>query len=253
MLTEPEKRRYNRHIMLPDIGQEGQEKLKKAKVLVVGTGGLGSPVLQYLTAAGVGTLALMDDDLVSEDNLHRQILYGGHDLGKLKTIIAKQKLNSLNPFVKHEVLNVRLKKENALDFISKYDLVIDATDNYSTRYLINDACIIKNKPWIFGAVYNWEGQVSVFNYKNGPTLRCIFPDIEEGKNIIEPSKTGLFGILPGVIGSFQAVEAIKIITGTGDVLSGTLINYNLLTNDFQKIKFKLCSDDRNIKELKDSY
>ena len=253
MLTEPEKRRYNRHIMLSEIGLEGQEKLKKAKVLVVGTGGLGSPVLQYLTAAGVGTLALMDDDIVSEDNLHRQILYGGHDLGKLKTIIAKQKLNSLNPFVKHEILNVRLKKENALEFISNYDLVIDATDNYSTRYLINDACIILDKPWVFGAVYNWEGQTTVFNYKNGPTLRCIFPDIVEGKNIVEPTETGLFGILPGVIGSYQVAEAIKIITGAGNVLSGTLVIYNLLTNDFQKINFRQCSGDKNIEELKDQY
>lgn len=253
MLTDAEKRRYNRHIMIPEIGESGQEKLKNAKILVVGTGGLGAPILQYLTAAGVGTIALMDDDVVNEDNLHRQILYGGHDLGKLKTIIAKQRLNSLNPLVNHEIINVRLKRENALDFISGYDLVLDATDNYSTRYLINDACIILKKPWIFGSVYMWEGQVSVFNYNNGPGLRGLFKELKDNISVINPSSSGLFGILPGIIGSFQAVEALKIITGQGNVLSGTLLYYNLMENAMEKISFNSCDEEKELTELQEHY
>ncbi len=228
MLTEPEKNRYRRHIMLPEIGEEGQEKLKNARVLVVGAGGLGAPVLQYLTAAGVGKLGIMDDDVVNEDNLHRQILYGGHDIGKLKTIIAHERLEVLNPFVEHEMINIRIKKENALGFIDRFDLVIDATDNFSTRYLINDACCILRKPWIFGSVYRYEGQVSTFCYNNGPSMRSLYPDAEDHENIPDPAGEGLLGLLPGIIGSFQAVEAIKIITGIGEVLSGKLLIYNML-------------------------
>jgi molybdopterin/thiamine biosynthesis adenylyltransferase len=237
MLSDPEKRRYSRHIMLPEIGEEGQEKIKNAKVLVVGAGGLGAPVLQYLTAAGVGLLAIMDDDIVSEDNLHRQVLYGGHDLGKLKTIIAKQRLTVLNPLVKHEVFNIRLKAENAGDFISRYDLVIDATDNFKTRYLINNVCIHQNKAWIYGSIYKYEGQVSCFNYKGGPGLNDLFINAEDKINLPDPSETGLFGVLPGIIGSFQANEAIKIITGIEDVLSGKLLQYNMQSNRLDLITF----------------
>jgi sulfur-carrier protein adenylyltransferase/sulfurtransferase len=153
MLNDAEKRRYRRHIMLPEVGETGQEKLKAARVLVVGAGGLGAPVLQYLTAAGIGTIVILDDDTVNEDNLHRQILYGGHDLGKLKTIIARQRLSILNPLVTHEIFNIRLKPANAISFISQVDVVIDATDNYSTRYLINDACIMTGKPWGFRSYF----------------------------------------------------------------------------------------------------
>lgn len=253
MLSDSEKRRYRRHIMLPEINEDGQEKLKSSKIVVVGTGGLGAPILQYLTAAGVGEICIMDDDIVTEDNLQRQILYGGHDLGKLKTIIAKQRLNTLNPLVNHTIVNVRLKKDNALKFLQDYDLVIDATDNFSTRYLINDSCIILNKPWIYGSVYKWEGQVSVFNFQEGPTLRCLFPDIKDKMNTPDPLNSGLFGILPGIIGSIQAGEAIKILTQTGEVLSGKMLIYNLLDNDIQHINFKTQAENRNIRELKASY
>ncbi len=253
MLTEAEKRRYNRHIILSEIGEKGQEKLKKAKVLVVGAGGLGAPVLQYLTAAGVGTIAMMDDDVVSEDNLHRQILYGSHDLGKLKTIIAKQRLTVLNTMVNHKVINIRLHKDNALSFISEYDLVVDATDNFSTRYLINDACIILNKPWVFGSVYKYEGQVSVFNFQKGPTLRCVYEKIEDKVNVSDPKDSGLFGILPGIIGSFQAIESIKIITGIGEILSGKMLQYNMINNNFHFIKFKQKEEKRLITKLAESY
>lgn len=253
MLNDAEKRRYHRHILLPGIGEEGQEKLKFSKVMVVGAGGLGAPILQYLTAAGVGHIAIMDYDTVNEDNLHRQILYGGHDLGKLKTIIAKQKLNSLNPFVKHDIINIRLTSANALKFIKEFDLVIDATDNFSTRYLINDACLILGKPWIYGSVFKFEGQVSTFNYQGGPTLRCLFPDVKDHDNIADPAKAGLLGVLPGLFGTYQAIEAIKIITGTGEVLSGKLLQYNMLTNQFNLISFPLINEHRQISELQEEY
>ena len=249
MLSEAEKRRYRRHIMLDNVGEEGQLKLKNARVLVVGAGGLGAPVLQYLAAAGVGHLAIMDDDIVTEDNLHRQILYGGHDLGKLKTIIARQKLKTLNPLTHFELINIRLGRENAMNLIEKYDLIIDATDNFSTRYLINDACIIQDKPWIYGSVWKSEGQVSVFNYRQGPTLRCLFPHLEDHSHVPAPPESGLFGILPGITGSFQANEAIKLITGTGEVLSGKLLLLNILNNQTEMIHFPLIEKNRNIKTL----
>ncbi len=253
MLTDPEKNRYRRHIMLPEIGEEGQEKLKAARVLVIGAGGLGAPVLQYLTAAGVGKLGIMDDDVVNEDNLHRQILYGGHDLGKLKTIIARERLEVLNPFVGHEMINIRIKKENALDFIGRFDLVIDATDNFSTRYLVNDACAILKKPWIFGSVYKYEGQVSTFNYQNGPSLRCLYPEIRDHENVPDPAQQGLLGILPGIIGSFQAVEALKILTGIGEVLSGKLLIYNMLDHSLQMVEFAKNPEIPEITALADHY
>jgi len=237
MLTSAEKRRYHRHVMLENVGEEGQEKIKSARVLVVGAGGLGAPVLQYLTAAGVGTMAIMDDDLVSEDNLQRQILYGGEDLGKLKTIIAKQKLSLLNPLVKQELFNIRLKPENAKGFIANYDFVIDASDNFETRYLINDTCNTLGKPWIYGSVNKFEGQVSVFNYKGSRNLRSLFPDVIDKKNIPDPKNSGLFGVIPGIIGSWQANEAIKIITGIGEVLANKLLIFDMLKNEVEVIGY----------------
>jgi sulfur-carrier protein adenylyltransferase/sulfurtransferase len=252
MLSNAEKRRYKRHIILPEVGEAGQEKLKVAKVLVVGAGGLGAPVLQYLTAAGVGNIGILDDDVVNEDNLHRQILYGGHDLGKLKTIISKQRLNTLNPFVNHEIYNIRLKPSNAIDFISRYDIIVDATDNLSSQYLINDSCIITGKPWIFGSLQNFEGQVSTFNCHNSPSLRCIFPyPAEQNQNL--PIERGLFGVLPGIIGSFQAAEVIKIITGIGKPLLGKLLIYNMLTNLLSMKSFEKNFSNFKISELQELY
>ncbi len=250
MLTNAEKRRYNRHIMLPEVEEQGQQKLKSSSVLVVGAGGLGAPVLQYLTAAGIGTIIILDDDTVNEDNLHRQILYGGHDLGKLKTIIARERLNMLNPMVNHEIYNIRLNSSNALKYISKVDVVIDATDNYSTRYIINDACILTGKPWIFGSIFKYEGQVSTFLGKKGPSLRCLFPDV---KNVPNPSNYGMFGVLPGIIGSFQANEALKIILGKGELLCGKLLIYNMMDNSFHSIEFERKEENFNIKELRVTY
>ncbi len=252
MLSDAEKRRYKCHIMIPEIGETGQEKLKAAKVLVIGAGGLGAPVLQYLTAAGVGTIAIMDDDVVNEDNLHRQILYGGHDLGKLKTIISKQRLNSLNPLVNHEIYNIHLKPENALDFITRYDIVVDTADNTSTSYLINDACIIIGKPWVYGSLQKFEGQVSTFNCHNSPSLRCVFPD-SNGINAYHPSHTGVFGVLPGIIGSLQAIEVIKIITGIGIPLFGKMLVYNMLTHVIKTVLFEKNFDNFKISKLQKSY
>lgn len=238
--------------MLPEVGEAGQEKLKKSKVLVIGAGGLGAPVLQYLTAAGVGTIAIMDDGTVDENNLHRQILYGAHDLGKLKTIISRQKLNSLNPLVNHELLNIHLKPDNALRIIPDFDIIVDATDNISSSYLINDACILTGKPWIFGALKKFEGLITSFNLDQGPSLRCVFPSASE-KHIQHPSATGLFGVLPGIIGSFQAVEVIKIITGIGNPLNGKLLIYNMLSHIIETQVFNRNPENFLLKKLRSDY
>ena len=237
MLTDAEKRRYNRHIMLPEVGEEGQVKLKNASVLVVGAGGLGAPVLQYLTAAGIGKIGILDYDTVNEDNLHRQVLYGGQDLGKLKTIIASQRLTVLNPLTEHVIINIKLNQENAANVISDYTVIVDATDNFQTRYIINDACIKVGKTWVYGSIYKYEGQVSVFNYQGGPTLRDLYAHLKDKENVPDPSKAGLFGILPGIIGSLQAAEVIKIVTGIGIILSGKLIIYNMLDNTMNMVSF----------------
>lgn len=237
MLTDAEKRRYKRHILLPEVGEEGQIKLKNSSVLVVGAGGLGAPVLQYLTASGIGRIGILDYDTVSEDNLHRQVLYGGHDLGKLKTIIANQRLSILNPLTDHVMINIELNNENAERIISEYNIIVDASDNYSTRYIIDDACKAAGKPWVFGSVFKYEGQVSVFNYRDKRSIRELYNDIQDKENIPDPSENGLFGVLPGIIGSFQAVEVIKIITGIGNVLSGKLLIYNMLEHSLHTVIF----------------
>lgn len=227
--------RYRNQVKLAEVGIEGQEKLARAKVLVIGAGGLGCPVLSYLAAAGIGTLGIMDFDVVDETNLHRQPLYTTKDVGKFKAEIAADYLQKLNPLISIKPILEKLSPENALEIIPEYDLIIDATDNFPTRYLINDACIISKKPWIFASIQAWEGQVSVFNYKNGPTYRCLFPappSIEDAPNCNE---NGVIGTLPAVIGSFQANEAVKCILGKGENLSGRLLVVDLLQNQFLKL------------------
>lgn len=209
------------------MGLAGQEKLKAAKVLVIGAGGLGCPVLQYLTAAGVGTIGIVDDDTVDLTNLHRQILYHAGDVGNNKAETAAEKLRIMNPFVNLLAIPVRLTTDNAEKIISDYDLVIDGSDNFPTRYLANDVCVTLNKPLIFGSILRFEGQVSVFNYKGGPTYRCLFPEAEEGDNC---EVAGVMGILPGIIGTYMANEATKVICDIGEVLSGQLLIINTLTN-----------------------
>jgi adenylyltransferase/sulfurtransferase len=226
-LESQERKQYSRQILLPEVGLAGQEKLKSAKILVVGAGGLGCPVLQYLTAAGVGQIGIIDHDQVEVTNLHRQILYSQADLGKNKALTAAYKLGILNGFVKFNTYPVQLTEGNATEIISGYDLVIDGSDNFETRYLVNDTCVQLNKTWVFGSILRFEGQISVFNYNNGPTYRCLFPDAEEGDNCAE---AGVIGILPGIIGTYMANEAIKIICEIGEVLSGKLLVINALTN-----------------------
>lgn len=247
--SEGEIKRYNRHMILPEIGPKGQEKLKQAKVIVVGAGGLGCPVLQYLCAAGVGTIGICDFDFVDESNLQRQILFGSKDIGKPKAKIAAIKLGDQNPYISFIVHNEMLTKENALSIFKEYDLIIDGSDNFPTRFLINDACVISNKPLVFGAIYKFEGQVAVFNYQNGPTYRCLVPEQPDSSEMLSCSQIGVMGVLPGIIGAYQANEAIKIITGLGEVLSGKLLMIDTLRMEHNIISIKRNKETANIKTL----
>lgn len=221
--------RYNRHIILSEIGQNGQQKLSQAKVLVVGAGGLGCPVLQYLAAAGIGTIGIIDFDTVETSNLQRQILFGSSSLGQNKAIAAKNRLEDLNDTIAIKAYPQKLDFQNALELFEQYDIVVDTTDNFKTRYLINDTCVLTNKPLVFGAIYKFQGQVSVFNYENGPTYRCAFPHYPGKDTSSNCSEVGVLGVLPGIIGTMQANEVLKIILGIGKVLSGKLLCYDALT------------------------
>jgi sulfur-carrier protein adenylyltransferase/sulfurtransferase len=233
MLTPREKRRYTKQIMIPGIGLQGQEKLKSAKVLVVGAGGLGCPVLQYLAAAGVGKIGVAEFDVVDESNLQRQILYGSRDVGKLKSIIAKTRLSYLNPLIELEIYNLKCDAVNSLQVFTKYDIIVDATDNINSRYIINDACVTLDKPMVHGSIYGYEGIISVFNYNGGPTYRCYNPANKDVFKNPQPQDVGLFGVLPGITGTYMANEVIKIVTGTGEVLSGKILLINILNNTFK--------------------
>jgi sulfur-carrier protein adenylyltransferase/sulfurtransferase len=222
--------RYSRHIVLSEVGQKGQEKLLTAKVLVIGAGGLGCPVLQYLAAAGIGTLGIIDFDVVEESNLQRQILFGSSSLGMNKALAAKIRLEDLNSTITLKAYPEKLTSNNALELFRNYDLIVDGTDNFTTRYLINDAAIITNKPVVYGAIYKFEGQVSVFNYQNGPSYRCLFPTPPKEGSVPNCSEVGVLGVLTGIIGCMQANEVIKIILGFENVLSGTLYCYNAKTS-----------------------
>ena len=241
------KERYQRHIQLAAIGEAGQTKLAAARVLVVGAGGLGCPILQYLTACGVGRIGIVDFDTVSLSNLHRQILYTEADVGKNKAQCAARRLSSMNSETRINVYPYGLTAENALDVVREYDLVVDGTDNFVTRYLLNDAVVLLDKPLVFGALYKFEGQVSVFNYENGPTYRCLFPDPPAKNDVPNCNDIGVLGVLPGIIGLLQALEVIKIITGTGEVLSGRVLHYDTLTHR-QRI-FKLKRNDVEIQRV----
>jgi adenylyltransferase/sulfurtransferase len=227
-LTKDEKDRYYRQIIIPSVGEGGQLLLSKARVLVVGAGGLGSPVLLYLAAAGVGTIGIVDSDSIDLSNLQRQILYTMDDIGQPKAAIAAEKLTALNPGITLNKYNVRLTKVNVDEILKGYDIAVDCCDNYTTRYLLSDATCQAGKPLVYGAVYQFFGQVSVFNFNNGPSYRSLFPE-ELHITPQEPeSPPGVIGALPGIIGSLQACEVIKIITGTGDLLSGRLLQLDAL-------------------------
>lgn len=233
MLSKQEKERYSRHLSLLEIGEEGQEKIGQTRILVVGAGGLGSPVLYYLAAAGVGTIGIMDDDKVSESNLQRQILYDSSCIGEAKVSAAKRKLEALNPQCRIFGYEQRLEERNAC-LVNDYDIIIDATDNLLSRYIINDACVKYGKPFVYGSICEFEGQVSVFNHKGGPTYRDLFEYHEDIASFRQP--LGVIGALPGVVGSLQAAEAIKIILDCC-TLSGKLLLINILYSTFSTIDF----------------
>jgi molybdopterin/thiamine biosynthesis adenylyltransferase len=251
ILTPREERRYSKQIMISEIGIAGQEKLKKARVLVVGAGGLGCAVLQYLTVAGTGRIGIAEFDMVDESNLQRQVLYGSDDVGKLKSIIAKSRLEHLNSLVQFDIFNLRIEKSNSLKLFKNFDIIVDATDNYETRYIINDSCVILNKPMVHGSIYKYEGMVSVFNYRGGATYRCYNP-YNPGRNFKNPApaQVGLFGALPGITGTLMSNEVIKIITETGDILGGKVLLFNILSNTFRTITVKNIPENHNIKDLK---
>lgn len=254
ILSQREIRRYSRQIMLPEIGLSGQEKLKKSKVLVVGAGGLGCPVLLYLAAAGTGKLVIAEFDTVNETNLHRQVLYGSGDIGKLKSIIAAGKLEMQNDLIETERINLKIDRSNSLRIISDSDIVVDATDNLSARYLLNDSCVILGKPLVHGAVYKYEGQVSVFNYRGGPTYRCYNPAGEAPKpGDPPPAETGLPGVLPGITGAIMANEVIKIITGYGKVLSGKILVFNIKDYEFSMLEIPVNPENHTRKVLDEKY
>jgi adenylyltransferase/sulfurtransferase len=252
ILSSKEVRRYGRQIMIPEIGLEGQEKLKNSRVLVVGAGGLGCPVLQYLTAAGIGKISIVEFDKVDETNLQRQVLYGTSDVGKLKSIIAKERLEHLNSNGAFEIINLWFDASNALSIISGFDIIVDATDNLETRYVINDACIMMNKPMVHGAIYKYEGMVSVFNLNGGPTYRCFNPSgLSESFRNPAPSMVGLFGVLPGITGTLMANEVIKIITGTGEILSGKILIFNISGNTFRTFEIENIPENHKINLISD--
>ncbi|GLU44570.1 HesA/MoeB/ThiF family protein [Allomuricauda sp. NBRC 101325] len=226
--------RYDRQIKLQEVGLDGQVKLRNAKVLIVGVGGLGCPAAMYLAGAGVGKIGLMDHDMVDVSNLHRQVLFLESDVGRSKAVAAKQRLEKQNSDVQFSVYDEPLTVDNAENIIQQYDVVLDGTDNFETKYLINDACILANKPWVFASIYKNEGQLSVFNYKNGPTYRCVFP--KSTRQNISCEATGVLGVLPGILGTLQAAEVLKIVLGAGEVLSGKLKLINMMQASEQTIK-----------------
>ena len=240
--------RYQRQIILPEFGEEGQQKLLNAKVLVIGAGGLGCPVLQYLTAAGVGTIGIVDNDVVSLNNLHRQVLYSVNDIGLSKAERAAHILQQLNPDIKIVAFNERLENNNTLTLFDEFDIVIDGTDNFSTRYMINDACVLLNKPLVYGAISQFEGQVSVFrNAKpSDVNYRDIFPDPPKEGEVLNCAEAGVLGILPGIIGTMMASETIKLVTGIGEPLIDQLLTYNALNNQVYVLNLSAQENTRSL-------
>lgn len=257
-LSPTELARYDRHIILNEVGREGQEKLKASRVLLIGSGGLGSPLALYLVAAGVGVVGIVDFDRVDESNLQRQILHGTEQVGMLKVDSAKKRLNDLNPFVEVVTHEVRLSSQNALSILKDYDLVIDGTDNFATRYLVNDACVILGKPNVYGSIFRFEGQVSLFDPgDSGPCYRCLYPDPPPPSMVPSCAEGGVLGVLPGVIGTLQATEAVKFLLGTGQSLNGRLLTFDALKMKFREMKFRrnpncpVCGDEPVIRSLID--
>ncbi|HEX7484975.1 MAG TPA: molybdopterin-synthase adenylyltransferase MoeB [Vicinamibacterales bacterium] len=256
-LSADEVRRYSRHLLLPEIGLEGQRAIKAAKVLCVGAGGLGSPVSMYLAAAGVGTLGIVDYDVVDFSNLQRQLLHMTRDVGRPKVESACDRLKAINPEVRIEAHQVSLSSANALDLLSRYDLVVDGTDNFPTRYLVNDACVLMRRPYVYGSVFRFEGQASVFGVERGPCYRCLYPEPPPPGLVPSCAEGGVLGVLPGIIGTIQATEALKLIVKVGESLAGRLLVLDALRMTFREIRLRrdpecpVCGDHPTIRELQD--
>ena len=237
-LNKQEYERYSRHLILPEVGLEGQKRLKAASVLCIGTGGLGSPLLLYLAAAGVGRIGIVDFDIVDHSNLQRQVIHGTSWVGKPKIESAKNRILEINPFCQVDLYETRVSSENAIDIATPYDIIIDGTDNFPTRYLMNDVCVLLNKPNVYGSIFRFEGQATVFNYEGGPNYRDLYPEPPPPGMVPSCAEGGVLGVLCGVVGSIQATEAIKIILGQGTTLSGRLLLYNALEMTFRQLKLR---------------
>ena len=256
-LTNEEIARYSRHLLLPEIGIEGQKKLKAAKVLIVGTGGLGAPLALYLSAAGIGTIGVVDFDFVEESNLQRQIIHGTKDVGRPKVASAKDRMKSINPYINIVTHNEALTSKNAMQIIADYDIVADGTDNYQTRYLVNDACVFLGKPNVYGSIFQFEGQSSIFYAKEGPCYRCLYPAPPPPGLVPSCAEGGVMGVLPGIVGTIQANEVIKLIVGGGNSLIGRLLIFDAWRMKFRELKLAkepncpVCGKDPSIRELID--
>ena len=237
-LTKDDYERYSRHLILPEVGMEGQKRLKAANVLCIGTGGLGSPLLLYLAAAGIGRIGIVDFDVVDTSNLQRQVIHGTSWVGKPKIASAKNRIHEINPYCQVDLYETRLSSENALDILKPYDIVVDGTDNFPTRYLVNDACVLLDKPNVYGSIFRFEGQATVFNYEGGPNYRDLYPEPPPPGMVPSCAEGGVLGILPGMIGVIQATETVKIIIGKGNTLSGRLLLYNALDMKFRELKLR---------------
>lgn len=257
-LNQQEIIRYSRHLMIPEVGLRGQEKLKNAAVLIVGTGGLGSPISMYLAAAGVGKIGLVDFDVVDESNLQRQIVHGSSEIGNLKVESATNRLRDLNPLIEILPFSNYINAENIEEIAADYQIIVDGTDNFSTRYLLNDYCVLHHKPYIYGSIFRFEGQMSVFDAEKGPCYRCIFPDPPPAGLIPTCGEGGVFGVLPGTIGTFQATEVLKIILGLGEPTYGELFLYDAVDLSLQKIHLsknpncQICGENPTIHTLQDT-
>jgi adenylyltransferase/sulfurtransferase len=237
-LTKDDYERYSRHLILPEVGMEGQKRLKAASVLCIGTGGLGSPLLLYLAAAGIGRIGIVDFDIVDTSNLQRQVIHSTSWVGKPKIESAKNRIHEINPHCQVDLYETRLSSENALEIIRPYDIVVDGTDNFPTRYLVNDACVLLDKPNVYGSIFRFEGQATVFNYEGGPNYRDLYPEPPPPGMVPSCAEGGVLGILPGMIGIIQATETVKIILGNGTTLSGRLVLYNALDMKFRELKLR---------------
>jgi adenylyltransferase/sulfurtransferase len=258
-LTVDEVRRYSRHLIIPDVAMAGQQRLMNAKVLCVGAGGLGSPALMYLAAAGVGTIGIVEFDTVDESNLQRQIIHGQSDIGKSKAQSAKEKISEINPYVNVITHELRLDNSNVKEIFSQYDIIVDGTDNFATRYLVNDACVLLKKPYVWGSIYRFDGQASVFWAEYGPCYRCLYPEPPPPGMVPSCAEGGVLGVLCATIGSIQTTEAIKVITGVGEPMIGSLMIYDALEMSFRKIKVRkdpncpLCGDNPTQSDLLPDY